>query len=384
MKSVAVFGSTGSVGTQTLEVVREKNNDFEVVVLCGNKNYKLLYNQIKEFNPKYAVICEKNGYDFLISKQSEYNNTKILFGYEEVSQIATLKIDVSILAITGSIAIMPLLNMFGNSKVIGIANKETIVACGDLIKENADKTNTKIIPVDSEHSAIYQCLNDGVATKNVKNIVITASGGALRDLDITKFKDVEISDVLKHPNWDMGAKITVDSATMSNKALEVLEAAHLFGLPIDMIDAIIHKESILHGMVNFEDGSTISHMGVHSMKIPISYALSNGERVELNGMDLNLIKIGVLTFSEICKEKYPMYFYARDYFKQGLGSGAVFNVVNEFMVDKFLNGEIGFLDISKNVMKVCDKYVGDTVKSLDDFKELEQKTIDLSEEILCH
>ena len=302
MKRISILGSTGSIGTQTLDVIRKNKDKFELVAISANKNIDLLLEQIYEFNPKYVAVYNTDSYlklkDILDGK-----NIEILCGMEGLKTISSLdEIDVLLTAIVGMIGLEPTLEAIKHKKDIALANKETLVCAGKLVMEEARKNNVNILPVDSEHSAIFQALN-GENKKDIEKIILTASGGPFRGMKKSELINVTKKQALKHPNWSMGQKISIDSSTLMNKGLEVIEAKWLFD--VDNIDVLVHPQSIIHSMIEFIDSSVIAQLGCPDMKLPIQYALTYPERIQSDFERFNLSKIGSLTFENPDIETFP-------------------------------------------------------------------------------
>lgn len=356
MKNIALLGSTGSIGTSTLEVVAQHPEEFKIVGLTAGSNIELLAKQVKQFRPEIVSV----GSEAYIERLREYigdaDLPEIVYGKEGLIEVARhSSADFVLTAVVGSIGVEPTLAAIEAKKTIGLANKETLVSAGHLVMEAARKQNVTIIPVDSEHSAIFQSLQ-GSRMEDVSRIILTASGGSFRKLSREELKNVSIKDALNHPNWSMGAKITIDSATMMNKGLEVLEAHWLFGLPYDQIECVLHYESIIHSMVEYKDKAVIAQLGTPDMKVPIQYALSYPGRLPLRSEPLDLISCGTLHFARMDFERYPMIKLAYDCGKRGGTLPTVMNAANEVAVEQFLQQKISFLQIEELVERVCQKH----------------------------
>ncbi|HWR06532.1 1-deoxy-D-xylulose-5-phosphate reductoisomerase [Sporomusa sp.] len=345
MQHVAVLGSTGSVGTQALDVIAANLDRYKVTVLAAYKNDKLLAEQIEYFKPQLAVLIDKQAADRMVSKYR--GPTKILTGEEGLLEAATFhQTDTVLTALVGFAGLDPTIAAIKAKKNIALANKETLVAAGEFVMSLAKQYNVNIYPVDSEHSAVFQCLQ-GENKKQIRRIILTASGGPFRGRTALELEDVTVADCLRHPNWSMGQKITIDSATLANKGLEVIEARWLFGVEYEQIDVCVHPQSIIHSMVEFIDGSVISQMGMPDMRLPIHYALSYPERMPSNCPRLDFSSLSALTFEVPDTVNFPALRLA---YEAGKGSGTmpcVFNAANEVAVYAFLNNEISFLDIPK-------------------------------------
>ncbi|HOA81521.1 MAG TPA: 1-deoxy-D-xylulose-5-phosphate reductoisomerase [Defluviitaleaceae bacterium] len=353
MKKISILGSTGSIGTQTLDVVRNIEG-FEVKALSTNKNIDLLEKQIEEFHPKkVAVMDEEKAYEL---KKRIGSKIEILKGLEGLIEIAVMdEIDTLVTSVVGVIGLIPTYKAIQNKKNIALANKETLVTAGKIIMEEAKKNNVSIYPVDSEHSAIFQCLQ-GNPLNPVSRLILTASGGPFRNKSLKELENVTVKEALKHPNWEMGAKITIDSATMMNKGLEVIEARWLFDVELNKIEVLIHPQSIIHSMVEFEDGSIIVQMGEPDMRLPIQYALTYPKRVKNNWPKVNFAERNLLSFENPDLSVFKCLQLAYDALKIGGSMPAVLNAANEVAVDKFLKKEIAFLDIPRIIQDVMDKH----------------------------
>lgn len=343
--NLSILGSTGSIGTQTLDVARKQG--YKIKALCANKSVEKLENQIREFCPQIAVLSDENAANDLKIKVAD-TSTKVLCGDEGVLEVATYPdTDTVLNSFVGMAGLVPTVAAINAGKTIALANKETLVAGGDYVMKLAKEKGVDILPVDSEHSAIFQCLQGAAPNSALKRIILTASGGPFFGLNREKLKNVKASDALKHPNWDMGQKITIDCATMMNKGFELIEAVHLFNVKPQNVDVLVHRESIIHSMIEYTDNSVIAQLGVPDMRIPIQYALTYPERFESPVETLDLAKLCTLSFYEpdtkafgclnICKKAIE---------KGGLVPTAV-NAANEEAVKLFLQDKIGFLDIEK-------------------------------------
>lgn len=364
MRRLSILGSTGSIGKNTLEVVSTNPDAFKIVGLTARNNISLLESQIEQFRPEVAAVFDKTEADRLRSKKLP---VKIFSGEEGVIEAATLEsVDMVVSAIAGSAGLMPTLAAVKAGKTIALATKEALVMAGRIIMAEASKRGVKILPVDSEHSAVFQCLN-GRDIEEVKRIILTASGGAFLGRSASELESVTPEDALNHPNWDMGRKITIDSATLMNKGLEVIEAYWLFNLPADKIDVVIHPQSIIHSMVEFIDGSILAQMSVPDMKGPISYALSYPHRTESVMSALSLTDVAKLTFEKPDHEKYPSLSLTYDALKRGGTMPCVLNSSNEAAVEAFLNKRISFTAITRVVSKTMSEHSvlkGETIEEV--------------------
>jgi len=372
MKKIAILGSTGSIGTQTLEVVRE-DSLMEVVGMTAGRNIVLLEKQVREFKPRVVAVWEEDAAKELREKLRD-TNTEVVTGMEGLIQVATLpEIDTLVTAIVGMIGLRPTMEAIRAKKHIALANKETLVTAGHLIMPLAKEYGVSILPVDSEHSAIFQSLQ-GNALEEIHKIILTASGGPFRGRTSEELLNVTVEDALKHPNWEMGHKITIDSATMVNKGLEVIEAMWLFGVRMEQIQVVVHSQSIIHSMVEYKDGAIMAQMGTPDMRLPIQYALAYPKREKLFGERLNFDNIQSFTFEKPDMETF--YGLALAYQAGSLGGSmpTVYNAANELAVASFLNREIKFLEIVEiiedcmNAHKIIDN------PTLEEILRVEQET----------
>lgn len=376
MKKISILGSTGSIGMQTLEIV-EENNDIQVIGMTTNTNIERFFEQIKKFQPRVvAVMDEKKALEL---KKKVGNEVTVLSGMDGLIAVATLSdIDTVVTAVVGMIGLKPTVEAIKASKNIALANKETLVTAGSLIMSLAKEMNVSILPVDSEHSAIFQALN-GESCNRIDKVWLTASGGPFRGKKINQLENITVEEALKHPNWSMGNKITIDSATLMNKGLEVIEAKWLFDIKTDQIKVVIHPQSIIHSMVEFVDSSVIAQLGMPDMKLPIQYALYYPERKANHFKRLNLSEIGQLTFEEPDMESFPCLKLAYEALEEGGSMPTVLNAANEIVVSKFLKKEIAFLDIPKIIHYCMTKH--DIIKevSLDTIAEVQNWTYQMIE-----
>ena len=352
MKKIAILGSTGSIGTQTLEVVRTQK-DIQIVGLAAGSNIALLEEQIREFKPQIVSVWDETRAAELQAKIMD-TNVLVLSGMDGLNAIATLaEADMIVTAVVGMIGIQPTIAAIEAGKDIALANKETLVTAGHLIMPLAKDKGVSIYPVDSEHSAIFQCLR-GNEKKDVYKLILTASGGPFRGKSRAELEHVTVQDALKHPNWEMGRKITIDSATMMNKGLEVIEAKWLFDMEIERIDVAVQPQSIIHSMVEFEDGAVMAQLGTPDMKLPIQYALYYPERRFLPGERLDFRTLSEITFEQPDMKNFPALKLAYIAGKIGGSMPTVYNAANEKAVEKFLNEEISFLQITE-IVELCMK-----------------------------
>ncbi|NRG32707.1 1-deoxy-D-xylulose-5-phosphate reductoisomerase [Niallia circulans] len=372
MKYISLLGATGSIGMQTLDVIKSHPDMFELVAFSSGKNIELTRKIIQEFRPQLVSVAEKKDYEQL---KQIFPDICFSYGLDGLIEAAVFdKADILVNAVIGSVGLHPTLQAIEAGKVIAIANKETLVTAGHIVMDAAAKYNVPVLPVDSEHSAIFQCLQ-GENPKNIERLIITASGGSFRDFSRKELEQVTVDDALNHPNWSMGAKITIDSATMMNKGLEVIEAHWLFGLPYEKIDVLLHKESIIHSMVEFHDSSVIAQLGTPDMRIPIQYALSFPERLAAaNGKKLDLAAIGKLHFQPMDLERFRCLHFAFEAGKAGGTLPTVLNAANEVAVQKFLNQEISFLQIEDLIEKALNSHQNILNPSLEVIQEIDLET----------
>lgn len=373
MKNIVILGSTGSIGTNALEIIRNKKEEFNVIGLSANSNHKLICEQIEEFKPKYVSIGTEEGKRII---EEKFPEVKVYVGREGLKKLGQIEeMDIILVAVIGAIGIEATSEAIKLGKRIALANKETMVAGGDyinkLLKENP---KSEIIPVDSEHSAIFQSLMAGKKSQ-VKNLIITASGGTFRGKKLEDLKDVTVEQALKHPNWSMGRKITVDSSTLVNKGLEVIEAHQLFGMDYDKIKVVIHPQSIVHSLVEYDDNAVIAQLGVTDMKLPIQLAFTYPDRIQNNCLDtLDLLKVGNLTFEAPDREVFKGLDLAYKAGRIGKSMPTVLNAANEIAVDLFLNKKIKFLDIYKIIEKAIDNHEVEEIDNLDSILRIDQAT----------
>ena len=378
MKHLSILGSTGSIGTQTLDIVRQFPEEFKVVGLTTNKNSELLLKQIKEFKPKAVAIMDKSKTDDLLN----FSSCQVYSGIEGLNKIAALnEANTVVNSLVGSVGIEPTYNAIKNKKNIALANKETLVAAGSVIMEEVKKNNVNLMPIDSEHSAIFQCLN-GENVKEVNKITITCSGGPFKSHTKEQLENVSVQDALKHPTWSMGNKITIDSATLMNKGLEVIEAHWLYNINYETIKIVIHPQSIVHSLVEFVDKSVIAQLGLPDMKIPIQYALTYPKRFQNLSMQLDLIKIKNLEFKEPDFEMFPCLRYAYEAGAIGGTLPAVMNAANEAAVYAFLDNKIRFLDIQELIRKMMDSHSLIKNPSLNEILEIDKKVKEETKNII--
>ncbi len=373
MRAISIIGSTGSIGTQCLDIVQRHPQRLKVVALCANQNADLLASQAHQFLPQVVALADHSKIDILRQKL-QGTGIQILGGEEGVSACATLpEADIVLGAATGIAGLRSVLSALTAGKVLALANKETLVAAGDLAIKIAQIHNATIIPVDSEHSAVFQCLEDN-QTENVDKIILTASGGPFRESDLDSFFNITPQQALKHPNWDMGPKVTIDSATMMNKGLEVIEAFWLFGLEEDQIDVVVHPQSIIHSMVLFRDGSIKAQLSLPDMRLPIQYALSYPDRWPLPEGRINWSNPQLLSFAPPDLEKFPCLRLACEALSCGGNAPAVLNAANEEAVSYFLNEQIRFTGIPRMIELALEKLSGPAPNSYEEIVDIDQAT----------
>jgi 1-deoxy-D-xylulose-5-phosphate reductoisomerase len=363
IKRIAILGSTGSIGTQTLDVIAHAPQRFQVEALSGGYNLSLLIQQVKQFEPKIVSTATKELAEELSLHAPP--GTKVVYGEEGLLEVAAgTEADFVVTALVGSQGLKPTLAAIDAGKHIGLANKETLVSAGHIVTEAVKRKGVSLLPIDSEHSAIFQCLN-GENRGEVANITLTASGGSFRDRTREQLEGVTVEQALQHPNWSMGAKITIDSATMVNKGLEVIEAHWLFGLSYDHIQVIIHPESVIHSYVEFIDNSVIAQLGNPDMRIPIQYALTYPQRFSTPTKPLNLAEIGKLHFRDMDFARYPCVRMAYECGRLGGSAPTVFNAANEIAVARFLKGELAFLQIEQVIEETLQHHSCEANPSLE-------------------
>ncbi len=373
MKNITILGSTGSIGTNALEVIRQKRDEFNVVAISGHTNYKLVIEQIKEFNPKYVSIGTEEGYKAI---KKEFPNLNLFLGREGLKKLGQLdETDIILMAVSGVIGIEATVEAIKKEKRIALANKETMVAGGVYIRKLLKEyKNAEIIPVDSEHSALFQSLLAG-KKENVKKLIITASGGSFRGKKRDELKNITVEDALKHPKWSMGKKITIDSSTLVNKGLEVIEAHELFEIDYDKIKVVVHPQSIVHSLVEYDDNTMIAQLGATDMKLPIQLAFTYPERESNKALDtLDLMKVGALTFEEPDMETFKGLSLAYKAGKIGGTMTTVFNAANEIAVELFMKEKIKFLEIYDVIKKAMENHIPREIDSLEIILEADEKT----------
>jgi 1-deoxy-D-xylulose-5-phosphate reductoisomerase len=370
LKNIAILGSTGSIGTQTLEVISRFPHEFTAAYLSARNNTDLLLEQIRKFKPKGVVVLDEPSARKISAVAG--SDTEVLVGGDGLMEVVQRNdVDTVVSALVGFVGLKPTMKAIESGKNIALANKETLVVAGELMMPLVKKHNVDFIPVDSEHSAIFQCLA-GELPNNVAKVILTASGGPFRSTSNAELQHVTVKQALAHPNWKMGNKITIDSATLMNKGLEVIEAHWLFGLPVEKIEVIVHPQSIIHSMVEFVDGSIKAQLGIPDMKIPIQYALTYPTRSVSPYQRVDFPSLGKLTFFAPDTKRFPCLHLAYDALKAGGTVPAVMNAANEIAVSKFLNGNIAFSEIPSIIEAAMEKHSSITNPSLENIVEADR------------
>lgn len=380
MKQIALFGSTGSIGTQTTQIVDEFADKLKIKILSAHSNKNLVLKQIRTYHPDYVFITDKKTFDTLSSLEKELK-IELFFGWDSLSDVlSSCKIDVAIGAISGFAGILPTLICIEQGLTVGLANKETLVAGGDLVAEALRRhPEARIIPVDSEHSAIFQCLEE---EQDVDKILLTASGGPFRNFTREQLDHVSLEDALKHPNWSMGQKITIDSATLMNKGLEVIEAQRLFHVDYDNIQVLVHPQSVIHSMVQYRDGSIIAQLGRPDMKVPIQYSIFYPKRMENSFEKFDWSTCSQMTFQAPNLELFPALSLAYRAGRTGKTLPCVMNAANEVAVHSFLRGEISFVQIIPVVEEMMQKFEVKDIESLEELLNFDREVRRKTEEYL--
>jgi 1-deoxy-D-xylulose-5-phosphate reductoisomerase len=372
MKKIAILGSTGSIGQNSLDVISRFPDDFQASYLVAHKNIDLLQKQIERYNPKAVAVIDEDAGSVL--KKLVNRTTEIFTGPDSVEELVQQNdIDIVISSLVGFAGLKPTIKAIEAGKTIALANKETLVVAGEIIMDLVRKNNVSIVPVDSEHSAILQCLT-GEKLISVAKVILTASGGPFLNTSLEKLQSVTVGEALNHPNWRMGNKITIDSATLMNKGLEVIEAHHLFGLEPEKIEVVIHPQSIIHSMVEFIDGSVKAQLGVPDMKIPIQYALTYPDRSNSNYERVNFVQTGTMEFREPNLERFPCLRLAKEAMYEGGTMPTVLNAANEIAVQAFLQNEISFMQIPACIEWAMRKHATISKPSLTIIEETDRET----------
>ena len=370
MKKIAILGSTGSIGTQTLDVVRA-NGDIEVLGISAGKNIQKLEEQVREFSPRLVAVWDENAAQELAQKIQD-TDTKVVAGMDGLLELAAMPdTEILVTAIVGMLGIRPTIEAIRAGKDIALANKETLVTAGHLIIPMAKEYGVKILPVDSEHSAIFQSLQ-GNESNRIEKILLTASGGPFRGKNAEDLAEMKVEDALKHPNWSMGRKITIDSSTLVNKGLEVMEAKWLFGVELDQIEVVVHPQSVIHSAVQYEDGAVIAQLGTPDMRLPIQYALYYPERRKMSGKRLDLFELGSLTFERPDTKTFRGLALAYDAMRKGGSQPTVFNAANERAVAMFLDRRISYPQITEIIEDCMEHVAYISDPTLDQVLETEQ------------
>lgn len=382
VKNIAILGSTGSIGTQTLDIIEEYPERFHASVLTARRQWELLARQARKFMPERVVIADHSLYAPLKEALSDLP-IDVAAGEKAIAEAAALdQVDIVVTAMVGYSGLIPTIEAIKAGKTIALANKETLVVAGEIITRMIKESPSEIIPVDSEHSAIFQCLV-GEKTSQARKIILTASGGPFRNMSREQLENVTVADALKHPNWDMGAKVTIDSASMMNKGFEMIEARWLFGCPPDKIEVVVHPQSIVHSMVEFNDGSIKAQLGVPDMHLPIRYALGYPERLSTDAPGLTLSQYSNLTFQAPDYGKFPLLAYAFDAIKAGGNMPCLMNAANEKGVAAFLAGRIRFTDMPRIVSHVMENAPFISTPSLDDLIKSNSVALSMADEWLA-
>lgn len=370
-KTISILGSTGSIGCSTLDILDKNPEDFELIAITANKNISLLIEQCRKYKPQIAVIGDSSNYDELKSALNG-SGIEVACGEAAIIDAGAHEADFLMAGIVGSAGLKPTMAAIKRGTSVGLANKECLVCAGDLFMAEVAKSGTTLLPVDSEHNAIFQVF-DFNEPNSVESIILTASGGPFRDMSIADMQNVTPEQAVDHPNWDMGAKISVDSATMMNKGLELIEALYLFPVNKDQIDILVHPQSVVHSMVEYVDGSVLAQMGTPDMRTPIAYSLAWPKRMQAPVAKLDLAKIKNLTFEDVDDERFPAVAICRQAMADGGSAPIVLNAANEVAVESFLTKKIGFLDICRVVEESLHKNDLKAPVTLDDVDAIDQK-----------
>lgn len=384
LKRIALLGSTGSIGTQALDVVEKLSDRLSVVSLAANSSVKTLAEQVRRFKPRIASVGSEADAGRLRELVGGVPSLEIVWGSSGLNRAATIEeADVTLVAVAGTVGLSPTIEAIKAGKEIALASKEVLVSAGSLVNRLVAENGVRLLPIDSEHSAIFQCLH-GEDPEKIRKLMLTASGGALKNVPVSDLKNVSVEQALAHPTWSMGRKITIDSATLMNKALEIIEAHWLFGVEMSRIEVVIHPQSIVHSMVEFVDGSVMAQMGIPDMRLPIQYALLFPERLDTDLPRLDLVSAGALTFGKPDPVRYPGLSLGYRAGKAGGTAPAVMNAANEVVVGLFLDGKVGFGDIVEIVEEVLDSHKVISDPTLDQILEADlsarEKAVALSEE----
>jgi len=378
--NLVILGSTGSIGEQALDIVREHPDRFRVLAISCNSSWEQLSQQVEEFKPKYALVCNEQvhkGY----KERLKGSHTELLCGSDDLLSLATLsEADVILNGLVGFAGFEPTMKALKAGKKVALANKESLVVGGEIINDLLQDRREQLIPVDSEHSAMLQCLV-GEPIEKIEKLVITASGGPFRTWSKEQMKDITVEDALDHPNWSMGSKITIDSATMMNKGLEIIEAHWLFDMPLSKIQAVVHPQSVIHSIVEFTDGSSKAQLGPPTMKVPILYALTYPDRIELDAPRLDWEKAFDLNFEPVDYDRFPCLRLANEAIEAGGLAPAILNAANEVAVDRFLKEEITYIDIPKVIESCLDQLNNSETITLESLKNIDNEARKLASTI---
>ena len=379
-RRLSIVGATGSIGKSTADLIRRNRDRFDVVALTANKSAAELAALAREFDAELAVVADPSAYDALREGLAG-SGIEAAAGPDALSAAGGVSADLIVAGIVGAAGLDSTLSAVGQGTLVALANKESLVCAGDLVLAATERSGTRLLPLDSEHNAIFQVFETENAG-DVEKLILTASGGPFRTWSRERMAAATPDEAIAHPNWDMGRKISVDSATMMNKGLELIEAAYLFPVGVDDIDVLVHPQSVVHSMVAYVDGSVLAQMGTPDMRVPIAHALAWPARMESPAARLDLAAIGSLEFEEPDHERFPSIALARSALSAGRGATVVLNAANEVAVESFLDGRIGFLEIAETVMRVLDKVDGHEIASLEDFRSLDRESRHVSENLV--
>ena len=380
-RKISILGSTGSIGSDTISVLQSTSNTYRVLAITAHESVDLLAQQAHVLKPEFVVIANEGKYREL-KRLLSGTKSRLAAGTEAVLEAASLKTDWTMAAIVGAVGLKPVLTSIGHGGIVALANKESLVCAGELLASEAKKSGATLLPVDSEHNGVFQSF-DFNNPESVEKIYLTASGGPFLDFNKADLKYVTPEEAVKHPNWDMGPKISVDSATMMNKALEVIEAFHLFPINISQIDILIHPESIVHSMVSYCDGSFLAHLGNPDMRIPIAYALSWPKRMPVDGPRLDITDVGKLTFRRASRERFPALRLADEVLDEGGGSAIVMNAANEVAVQSFLQHKISFLSILKIVEATLARIKYNKAQSIEEILSIDNEARRMTQDLIA-
>ena len=380
-RQIALLGSTGSIGTQALDVVRDNPDRFEVYALVARRNVELLARQAREFRPEVVVVADEEQYAPLKASLADLP-MKVWAGADAIADVVQMEpVDMVLTAVVGYAGLRPTLAALEAGKAVALANKETLVVAGELVTATARRAGAPILPVDSEHSAIFQCLS-GQDAQAVEKVILTASGGPFRTTPREELATVTPTEALRHPNWSMGAKVTIDSASMMNKGFEMIEARWLFGLPPERIEVVVHPQSVIHSMVQFADGAVMAQLGEPDMHLPIAYALAYPHRLRRDAPRLNFARLSTLTFEAPDRERFPNLTYAFDAIRRGGNMPCILNAADEVAVDAFLCGRIGFLAMSDLIAETMARTAFIATPTYDDYVQTDAEARRIATEII--